>query len=474
MTSEIRWRYALWVPVLLAAGGCRSPLAEHDVLHSLGEWGVPPPAPRVASARVSAASPDWKLPARDIVLADLLRCAESENPELRSARSAVRVAAGRGWQARLYPNPRIGLRAEDVGFRGDSVDSVVGLTQPIVMGGRLSAAGEAMDAEQAVLLADVERVRREVFGRVAGLHARVLYLAAQVALVDELLVLADRTLSIAEERFAARVVAEPDVIRPRVEVAQLRADRHRLGRELEAAERRLGLELGAETISAGRLAPGLALDPGRLDEEGLRGAVATMHPALLAAEWGVSAAEAELQRIRAERVPDVEIGAGVGYSEEGDEGFVEFGVSTELPVWDRRQGDLLAARYEIMRRRQLMAAHRNDLLSRLAEEMGAYNAARDELAVMRESVAPDAERAFRQIDEAYRAGRASFIDLLDAQRTHIESRMAVVELAGRAAAARARVAEIAGTELLAPQGGRVDVNSETVTQAAPSGAEEPG
>lgn len=472
MKMKSRTRYVPALLAALAAGGCGGRLPEYDILDRLGERGVPPLVPEASASDAESPASGRALPEKDITLTDLLRSAELVNPELQSARSAVGVAAGRTWQARLYPNPAIGVRAEDIGFRGDSVDTVVGVTQPIVIGGRLRAAGEAMDAEEAVRLAEINRIRREVFGRIAGYHARVLDLAAQIALADELLHLAEQTLSIAEERFAARAVSEPDVIRPRVEVAQLRADRRRLVRELEAAERQLGLELGTAPIGAGRLAAGVELDPEPLDEESLRSAVAAGHPALLASEREIRAAEAELERVRAERVPDLEIGAGVGYGEERDQGFLEFGVAAEIPVWDRRQGDLLAARYEIMRRRQALAARRNSLLSRLAEELGAYSAARDELAVLRESVAPDAERAFRQIDEAYRAGRASFLDLLDAQRTLMQSRRTLVELAGIASAAKARVAAIAGTELLAREGGRLDVHPESELQAAPDGAED--
>jgi len=472
-------KYRSWFPAAAAAlaaaslSGCSSPFAADDIYDRLERSGLPRPDRAVDRETPSPRSAEAELPAEGIMLADLLRQAERANPDLRSSRSAVGIAAGQVWQAGLYPNPTAGVFSSEIGFEGDSSNTIVGVTQPIVIGNRLSAAVAAADAEEAAKLADVERVRREVFGRVAELHARVLELDAQLKLVDELISHATQTLDIAETRFEARAVAEPDVIRPRVEVHQLRADRQRIAQELNAAEKQLGLVLNSDPVSADRFGSSIPTTPEPLEEDRLIAAVESAHPALIVADREVDAAEATLERIRAERVPDLNITAGVGYSEEGDQGIAEIGVGAEIPLWDRRQGDIMSARFELMKRRQDKAATRNRLLSELAEHIGAYDAARDQLAVIRDQVAPDAQRAFDQIDESYRAGRASFIDLLDAQRTLMQSRRTLIELAGRASVARARIAAISGMDMLPgsshDRSDQIPMNPTT----APEGAEEP-
>jgi len=447
MKNQI-WPVATAVALVAASlSGCSSPLAGNDIYDRLERAGIPRPTQtdQKASASLLVAQNETTiLPTTDITLADLLRRAEQTNPELRSSRYAVGVSAGQAWQAGLYPNPTMGVKSGEIGFEGDSSNTILGVTQPIVIGNRLRAAVAAADAEEAAKLADVERVRRKVFGRVAELHARVLELDAQLKLVDELISVASQTLGIAETRFEARAVAEPDVIRPRVEVHQLRADRQRIAQELIAAEKQLGLLLRTEPINADRLNEHIPLMPAPLDEAQLVADVELAHPALIVADLEIDAAAAMLDRIRAERVPDLKVSAGIGYSDEGDQGIAEIGVSAEIPVWDRRQGDIMSARFELMKRRQDKAITQTRLLSELAAEIGAYKAARDQLEVIRDQVVPDAQRAFEQIDESYRAGRASFIDLLDAQRTLMQSRRTLIELAGRASVARARVAAISG------------------------------
>lgn len=472
MTIVHRHGLAMLLAVLGALGGCSGPLTDDEFLHRLSRDGIPRPDLHASAPSRRAADPAPTLPGRDIALTDLLRRADEANPDIRAARASVGAAAGGAWQAGLYPNPTANVTTGEIGFEGDSSNTIVGITQPIVIGSRLRAAVAAADAEQAARLADVERVRREVLGRVVELHARVQELAAQLVLIDELLGIGEKTLSIAEARFEARAVAEPDVIRPRVEVYQLRSDRRRIARELAVAERQLGLILDLEPIAADRLTGGDLTDPAPLDERSLVAAVETGHPALLIADRRIDAAAATLERIRAERIPDLNVTAGVGYSEEGDQGIAELGVGAEIPIWNRRQGDIMTARFELMQRRQERAARRNDLLARLAEELGAYNAACDQLVILRDRVVPESQRAFDQIDEAYRAGRASFIDLLDAQRTLMQSRRTLIELTGDASVARARVAAIAGTHLLTRPGDSEQLEHHTPPKPAPEGAEE--
>lgn len=470
-------KYRSWFPTAAAAlaaaslSGCTSPFAADDIYDRLERSGIPRPHRVLDAQTPSTRSAEAELPADGITLADLLTQAERTNPDLRSARSAVGIAAGQAWQAGLYPNPTGSVTSGEIGFKGDSSNTIVGITQPIVIGNRLRAAMAAADAEEAAKLADVERVRREVFGRVAELHARVLELDAQLKLVDELISLATQTLDIAETRFEARAVAEPDVIRPRVEVHQLRADRQRIAQELNAAEKQLGLVLDTDPISAARLGSSIPTTPEPLNEDRLVEALETAHPALIVADREVDAAEATLERIRAERVPDLNVTAGVGYSEEGDQGIAEIGVGAEIPLWDRRQGDIMSARFDLMKRRQDKAATRNRLRSELAEHIGAYDAARDQLAVIRDEVVPDAQRAFEQIDESYRAGRASFIDLLDAQRTLMQSRRTQIELAGRASVARARIAAISGMDMLPGSSHHQSEQFPMNPTTAPKGAE---
>lgn len=467
-----RWHLVAALALCGTTGtGCSSPFTSEDIYERLSREGISRPNGTGAPLANRSPNHDAGMPAEGVTLTDLLFLAEQANPELRSSRSAVGIAAGQAWQAGLYPNPMGYATSSEMGLEDDSPTVIVGIEQPIVIGNRLRAAVAEADAEETARLADVGRVRLEVFGRVAELHARVQSLDAQFELVDELISIGEKTLEIAVTRFQARAVAEPDVIRPRVEVHQLRADRQRIAQELAAVEKQLGLALDTDPISADRLESSISMTPMPLDEDHLAASVEAGHPALIVADREIDAAEAAIKRIRADRVPDLNLTAGVGYSEEDDQGIAEIGIGVEIPLWDRLQGDLVSARFDLMKRRSDKTATRNRLLSELADAKGAYDAAREQLRVIRDDVVPDAQRAFDLIDESYRAGRASFIDLLDAQRTLMQSRRTLIELAGRASVARARIAAISGTEALSGAIRHEIEQSSTNPTTAPPGAE---
>jgi len=474
MHTPTRWGLRAFLAATAAVSGCSGPLTSDAWYERLERRGVPRPddaSVQAQRADTPTADVEAGLPDMNITLNDLFRVAEARNPGLRATQAAAGVAGGRAWQAGRYPNPSVAVTAGEVGFEGDSSNTVLSITQPLVLGSRLRDGVGTAESQLEARLAGVERARRELLGEVAGLHAALLSVRAEMDLLDELLVLAQRTLDIAETRFEARAVTEPDVTRPRVEVFRLRADRSRLARRLESHETRLGLLLDRGPVRAETIASALPTLPPELDAAALRAGVERTHPALLAGEHAIEAARLELERARSSRTPDLDVTLGVGYSEEGDQGIAEIGLGTELPLWDRGRGDIASARFTLMQRRQEQREARNRLLAELAAAQGAYDGARDQLALVRDDIIPEARRSFEQIDASYRAGRASFLELLDAQRTLMEARRLQIELAGDAAVARARIATVCGPDTLNTQS-HLLAPTDSPTQEAPDGAED--
>src|SRR5262249_14373960 len=146
------------------------------------------------------------------------------------------------------------------------------------------------------------------------------------------------------------------------------ADRpDRLAAELEEGRIRLELDdakdrqartwrqLGA-AINDPALAPaplnGKLEDLPRLEWEAALAAIDADSPHLRAANIGVAREEAALSRAKREIVPNIVVGGGVRHNNEllengravGQEGF--FDISVELPIFNRNQGNIAAARAE--------------------------------------------------------------------------------------------------------------------------------
>ena len=143
----------------------------------------------------------------EIVLGDLLRIAELNNPEVRSAWNEMGAAAGRAWQAELYPNPTLELEAEDIPARDPGLhrrENKIAIVQPLVLGGRRSAAISAAAAERDARHLLVQHKLREVQGDVRRLYVELIYLKQAVGRYAELRDLAQQTLQIATARHHAR------------------------------------------------------------------------------------------------------------------------------------------------------------------------------------------------------------------------------------------------------------------------------
>lgn len=407
-----------------------------------------------------------------IGLTDLWAAAEASNPDLAAARSRVGVAAGRALQASQVPNPTVDVKAEEVPFdEGFSRGiSTVGVTQPIILGDRRHAAIDAADAEQRAALARLELRRREVLAGVSLLYGRLVMARDAEELNAELRAVVSQTLTIAQTRFEERAALEIEVLRPRIELDRLDISSAHLARQRRAAAEQLRLLLGGDDVDIDRLGDGpAALTP--LDLEALGRSVRSGHPALAVADHEIEAAAARLEGVKAERTPDLDLRIGAGYSGQDEEGIFEIGAGMEIPLWDQRRGDILSARFDLMRARQERRGAENDLLGRLSAAHADYESAREQWVATRERIVPAMQRAFEQTADAYRAGRTGFLDLLDAQRSLAEARLSLLEAGERAGAAGARLVELLGPELFDPGADQRNGNGFRTPRERPSGAE---
>lgn len=391
----------------------------------------------------------------EIGLDDLLRIAELNNPEVQAAWEKAGAAAGRAWQAELYPNPSIELEAEDI--PADNVglsrsENKVAIVQPLIVGKRRAASIAAAAAEREARHLDIQAKLRGVQGALRLLYAELLYFKQAADLHEELLAVARETLQIARVRFDARAAPESEVIQCQIEVHDIELRQRRLQRQFEASTVQLNSMLGGFEVPVERLAGSLEDNVPELNLERQQTVVHQNHPAVLALIKDIEAADRRVEQAEAERVPDVGLRVAYGRNGVEDENVMEAGVSIPLPIFNRNQGRILEARHLVARMRRERETLVNNLLSELAAAHASYMTARDEVETYRDQIVPAAERAFSQAKERYQAGKTSLLEILDAQRTLTKARLFLLESLKDANVARATLWKIVGPEL--DEGGR--------------------
>ena len=212
-----------------------------------------------------------------------------------------------------------------------------------------------------------------------------------------------------------------DAARSSVPVATAQVRLKRAERQHQAARRQLALMWAAPEASFG-------LAEGSLDE--LRAppspeqlaALVSANPQV--ARWAVeiSARRAEAALAEAEATPDLTVRAGVKHDNADDANALVLGISLPLPLFDRRQGDVLAARLSAnaaVEQRRAAERRVEVALSRAYARMaGSF----DEAMAIRDIALPPANEAFKFTRRAFESGDLALIDVLDAERTLMELR----------------------------------------------------
>ena len=347
------------------------------------------------------------------------------HPALAAARARVEAASGRKLQAGLYPNPVFSARMESAPFSGKSTGDAeypVGFSQRILLGGRLGAGVKVAEAERQRLFYDFEQRRRDVEKKVRGAFAAALF--AQQALLVETQVLqaAQEVARIARERVDSGDAAADEAARAELEAARSKIARSRAELERQKALIELRTAMGDEAPPlpelGGDLEAVLSLpELGELLER------MSESPILRAHSAAVAQSAARILRAEAERIPDIDVGLFYRRLEETETDAFDVGFAIQLPIFNRNQGTLQAARAELLEARANQRQVEASLVSRIRTSYWKLKHALETVRLFREELSPRSQTVVEAAEERYRAGDTSLAELIPIRRDSREVEM---------------------------------------------------
>lgn len=352
------------------------------------------------------------------------KMARESNPTLRQAEAEIRAANARRQQAGLYPNPMVGYTSDEV--RGGSVGGGKQgffIQQTIVTAGKLRLNRDVYGHEAKLATLEAEEQKVRVTSAVKMAFVRVL--AAQ-ELLDARRDLAKIAQDAADTQ--RRLLNTGQADETEVLDAEIAAQRTRLAAQMQ--ENTLREEWRSLTAIVGRPETPLATVAGdltanwpELNEEEAVEAIAKESPAIRIAEATAVRDLALLLRARRQPIPDVQLRAGMEYNNDllangrfakGWEGIAEIGV--QLPIFNRNQGEVAAARAEIDRAEQEKKRVALALRDRAASAVDQYASAHLMAIEYRDEMLPRAKKAYGLMVEKYGLMLASYPRVLEAQR----------------------------------------------------------
>jgi outer membrane protein, heavy metal efflux system len=348
-----------------------------------------------------------------LTLEQALEEAAARSPTVVAAQADVDASRGRLRQAGFRANPQLSVDVENFTGSGaysglNSVETTVTLNQQLDLFGRRSA---RVNVAQAALAAQELRL---AIARADLVQAVRTQFAGAVAARDRLQLARDNAERARElARIADELVAagrEPPLraLRARANFAQTEAAL----RAAEAADltaRRLLAGLFGMTGEVGAVTGPLA--PVALGEIEAR---ATLEVRL--AEADRLQAEAALRQEQIARRLNPSVGIGLRRLQQTSDTALVAGVSVPLPLFDRNQGNIAAAGSAIRAAEARRDAALALATARIRNAQTNLDAARARVDALEGAALPQAAEALRLANLAYRAGRLTLLELLDAQQ----------------------------------------------------------
>jgi cobalt-zinc-cadmium efflux system outer membrane protein len=378
--------------------------------------------------------------------ADALRLVDG-HPRLAAGLAQVAAARGALRAAGAAPSPTLEAslgqgRARD----GVSARLEWGLSLSVPLGwlAQRRARRDAAEAELEGARGEASAIRREALIQLGALYWNLVHDQARVAALEALQ---------GESAALARVVGlrvQRGEARP-IETPRIELELEKVGAELEAARTSVGArrrQLGAWLrVPAGRTlsaSADLSAAPAPIDLAKVRAATRAHHPLVAVARARVRALEAELRTEKLARVPPFALSGFV--SEELDRRAIGGGLSVELPLSSWRPGKLAQARARLVAGQRLLEAARLELEHLVIQAEADCRAGAVVAARLRTGVLPRAERSAAAVAKMYRLGEASLLEVIDARRTWLESRLTYLKAAAQAQIDCSRLRAFVGEE----------------------------
>ncbi len=371
----------------------------------------------------AAASTTPALAGDEAALATLegaLAYAAAHHPGLAAARAELDAAKARIVPAGTLPDPMLSFVA-----RSMEREVGVGVAQAFPLAGKRGLKAAAAREEACAAQRLVEVRWREVAAEVVNAFSEYAFLERARALTEENLTLLKQLEEVALARYRTSQAPYADLVRVQLELGRVEDELRSLTEAEAAAAARLNAAMG-RAVAEGLPAPaGLPEVPQGPSAEEVEAAVRTANPELAALTLQVAAAQQELEVVRRNRVPELMLGVEVMRSGEMRRNGLGVMAGLNLPVWaDRRRAEVIeaAARVEAVTARR--AERELALLSQARLALFRFRDAtrRGELYAGR--LIPQSEQALAATLAAYRAGEATFAEVLETSRMGLELQLA--------------------------------------------------
>ena len=359
-------------------------------------------------------------PARQLTIDEALAIAEQSSPLLKQAVAQIEAAQGRIESAKAYANPSVEFLAGHQAALDVPIPGVPGLlqhysvSQPIEIPRERHARIRVAESEMAAGKYQMAGIRLQVIASVKRAFYDVIQRKEQLANAEQNLALVEDLRRRVGVEVNVGEKGKLELTRAEAELSRARAVVKSAEVELAAARAVLKAVIGlpgTETLEAqGSLTQQVTLAP--LDD--LRHSVLANHPALSQARARTAQARAVVDDERAKRIPMPHLYGE--YEHQPDLSFFRMGVNVDIPLWNRRRGEIREASAIVTQSTAAGRQQELELVAALERAYSQYEISNDQVESLQAGSLREAEAAVEAARSAYRFGERGIVEVLDAQR----------------------------------------------------------
>lgn len=357
-----------------------------------------------------------------LTLADLESLARAHNPTLVQAQAIVYGERAKSLEARLYPNPTVGYRADNIGSEGTAGEFQGGfIRQEIVTAHKrqLSSQKYALRAQAAEAQAEAQWLRVRI--NVSVQYYRALGRRRVLEIQRELLKTAEDNLVTNRELYNVGQANRADVHRATADL-----EVQRLNVLMAENEYRMAVEGLFATVGlppAGELSDELEIvGPPRTWDEVLQ-TVLSASPELSAARAKLREDQVTVRREQVEPIPNIFVEAATGYNFEAEDTVAGAQIFFELPIYDRNQGTILQAKNDLARQCAELRRIELELRRRAAGAYERYLTGYQHVEGFGRVVLPQLRDAYEISLKSYENRREDWPEVLRAQHDYNHARI---------------------------------------------------
>ena len=367
-----------------------------------------------------------------LTLEHALQLARSFNPDLLAKREERGIADGELQQASIFfqHNPELGFGLGNRFVSSESeyfVEPGVELSQEFEIGGQPQERRGAAEAARDAVFADIETAEWETLARVRREFYAVQVASRRVKFIEEQLKFTRSVLELATRQFDAGEIARTDFRQVEVQAISLQTRLLTTRAELQTALNELRLSLGVGPDQ--RLEVSDKLEPPTelpVTPRGYVTRVLETHPRLRHARLIVEQRRRQLALVKKEAIPNI-TGGFFWEKEERDAHVFGAELSMPLPVFNRNQGSIVAASSGVDAAEAQGASLNRSLESRAKTAVQHYTLSYEAASLSQTKILPGIRANLALLQNAYRQGEISLLDLRVNQREIIDAELTALD-----------------------------------------------